>query len=67
MGSNVSPRETSNALGRVAEKLTLDPNNITVAFVIWGQFIDHDVGLTEVNDHESMPIKIPKCDPFMDS
>ena len=38
-----------------------------MAFVIWGQFMDHDVGLTEVNDEETMPIKIPVCDPFMDA
>ena len=50
MGSDVSPRETSNTLGRIAPELLRDPNNVTAAFVIWGQFLDHDVGLTEVND-----------------
>ena len=46
MGSDVSPRETSNTLGRIASELIRDPNNVTAAFEIWGQFLDHDVGLT---------------------
>lgn len=50
ISSNFSPREISNALGPISQKLIPEPNNVTAAFVIWGQFIDHDVGLTEVND-----------------
>ena len=38
---------------------------ITSAFTFWGQFIDHDIDLTEVTN-EPMPIEIPKCDEFMD-
>ena len=37
-----------------------------MALTIWGQFIDHDIGLTNVQEEERMPIKIPDCDPFMD-
>ena len=34
-------------------------------FTFWGQFLDHDLDLTEVSD-EQMPIQIPMCDPVMD-
>ena len=36
-----------------------------MTFVIWGQFLDHDISLTEVGTEE-MPIPIPECDEFMD-
>ena len=29
---------------------------MTMAFTIWGQFIDHDISLTEVNESETMDI-----------
>ena len=35
-------------------------------FTIWGQFVDHDLSLTEVNHEEKMNIEIPTCDEFMD-
>ena len=40
-------------------------NKVTAAFVFWGQFLDHDLSLSEVGD-EYMPIGIPMCDEFMD-
>ena len=46
MDTDESPRLTSNALGQITYPIELDPNNVTSAFTIWGQFLDHDVGLT---------------------
>lgn len=66
MSYDSSPREASNALGSVGKVIQTDPNNVTSAFVFWGQFLDHDLGLSETNSNETMPIHIPKCDPFMD-
>lgn len=66
MDSDFTPRITSNSLGKVTYPIKLNPDNVTMAFTIWGQFIDHDIGLTEVHEEETMNIKIPKCDPFMD-
>ena len=66
MGSNYQPRAVSNSLGIVPTPMKMNPNNVTLALVIWGQFIDHDLSLTIVSQNESMPIHIPKCDPFMD-
>ena len=37
-----------------------------MALTIWGQFLDHDISLSEILKDEKMDIKIPKCDPFMD-
>ena len=36
-----------------------------MAFVFFGQFLDHDISLTEAGS-EYMPIKVPECDEFMD-
>lgn len=49
MDSHYNPRVTSNQLGRVKYPLALDPHNVTEAFTIWGQFVDHDLSLTEVD------------------
>lgn len=35
-----------------------------MAFVIWGQFLDHDIDLTEAGKTESMNIDVPETDPF---
>lgn len=34
---------------------------------VWGQFIDHDIGITELADpEEPLPIIVPKGDPYFD-
>ena len=38
-----------------------------MAFTIWGQFIDHDLTLTQVNEEEHADIEIPRCDPYFDA
>ena len=35
-----------------------------MAFVIWGQFLDHDIDLTEASNNEEMNIELPPGDPF---
>lgn len=35
-----------------------------MAFVIWGQFLDHDIDLTEAGKSEQMDIEIPYGDRF---
>lgn len=39
-------------------------DKITTAFVIWGQFLDHDVDLTKQGDSENFSITIPSIDIF---
>lgn len=50
----------------MGDNFQLSKNKISILFVFFGQFLDHDVSLSEVT-HEYMPIKIPTCDPFMDA
>lgn len=35
-----------------------------MGFTIWGQFLDHDLDLTEAAKTESMPIPLRMTDPF---
>ena len=55
-------REISNA---VAQQEGETPNSFGVSdmFWAWGQFIDHDMDLTEASDTESVPIIAPVGDP----
>jgi len=66
-----SARVVSNAIAAVQ---TTDPNDryLTDFAWIWGQFIDHDIDLTENavdesgNPIEPLPIEVPTGDPFFD-
>ena len=61
-----SARVVSNA---VAAQSTTDLNdrNLTDLTWLWGQFIDHDIDLTEPGEpHESFDIEVPAGDPFFD-
>ena len=61
-----SPREISNIL---VSQTTTETNerNLTDLTWLWGQFIDHDIDLTETGDPlEDYSIKVPVGDPFFD-
>ena len=40
--------------------------NLTMLWGTWGQFLDHDITLTDDNSSEPLNIKVPRCDPFYD-
>lgn len=66
-GSNrPSPREISNIVSRQIGH-TVNEKYATDYLWQWGQFIDHDMDLTEgAHQPESFPISIPAGDPFFD-
>lgn len=65
-GSRPGARAISNAI--VAQSVMIDDSRVLSSFVFqWGQFVDHDLDLTEAADPmESMPISIPMGDPIFD-
>ncbi|MCA9075271.1 MAG: peroxidase, partial [Planctomycetaceae bacterium] len=61
-----SAREVSNAIAAV-DSLAENDRYLTDFLWIWGQFIDHDIDLTENADPaEALPIEVPASDPFFD-
>ncbi|MCA9111080.1 MAG: peroxidase [Planctomycetaceae bacterium] len=61
-----SAREVSNAIAAV-DSLAENDRYLTDFLWIWGQFIDHDIDLTENADPaEALPIEVPAGDPFFD-
>ncbi|QDT40801.1 peroxidase [Gimesia alba] len=66
-----SAREISNVIAAVDSYETND-RYLTDILWVWGQFIDHDITLTEAahdedgNPLESFPIDVPTGDPFFD-
>lgn len=60
------PREISNAILSQPQPLS-EATGLTDIFWIWGQFLDHDIGLTEVaHPLEYWPIAIPTGDVWFD-
>ncbi|QDV48920.1 peroxidase family protein [Gimesia fumaroli] len=66
-----SAREISNVIAAVNSEETND-RFLTDIFWVWGQFIDHDITLTEAahdedgNPLESFPIEVPTGDVYFD-
>ncbi len=60
-----SPRAVSNA---VSAQVGLVPNARGLSDYVWqwGQFIDHDIGLTEPGESEVLEISVPEGDPQFD-
>lgn len=60
-----NPREISNRLFAQGSSLLNDPTGLSDFTFIWGQFIDHDLGLTS-DGPEPLFIQVPAGDPFFD-
>jgi len=61
-----NPRALSNAILAQSE-LRAERKNMSDMFWLWGQFIDHDISLTEVAEElEAFPLPIPQGDPWFD-
>lgn len=60
------PREVSNAI-LAQSGLVEEASGLTDVFWLWGQFLDHDISLTEVaHPLESWPIAVPAGDLWFD-
>lgn len=66
-----SAREISNVIA-AADSSQTNSRYLTDLFWVWGQFIDHDITLTEAahdeygDPLESFPIEVPTGDPYFD-
>ena len=60
-----NPREISNALMQQHGDI---PNSqgASAMFWVWGQFLDHDIDLTQAGDLTAAPIPVPIGDPYFD-
>ncbi len=61
-----SPRAISNAIADQGDQDIISDRNLAAFAYVWGQFIDHDIGLTPTGGTEKMSIAVPKGDPYFD-
>ena len=63
-----APREISNALVAHGEEDTPNDRQLSAFIYVWGQFLDHDIDLTEppTTDREAFNIAVPDGDAFFD-
>ncbi|MCA9192376.1 MAG: hypothetical protein KDB03_11460 [Planctomycetales bacterium] len=61
-----SAREISNLLADQSGVDIISDRNLSAFIYAWGQFIDHDIGLTPGSPDEIMSIPIPTGDPYFD-
>jgi peroxidase len=60
-------REISNVLNAQPRKLVYNKKDLSDYFWQWGQFLDHDIDLTDgVSPPEPAPIPVPTGDPYFD-
>ena len=60
-----SARAISNALSAQSASLVND-RGLSDFVYVWGQFLDHDIDLSETGSSESLPISIPSGDTWFD-
>ncbi len=61
-----SARQISNTLSDQGDDDIISDRNLSAFVYAWGQFIDHDIGLTPTGGTESIPISVPTGDPYFD-
>jgi hypothetical protein len=63
-----SAREISNAIVAQDEDALPNDRQVSAFIYVWGQFIDHDIDLTEppVTTREAFPVTVPSDDPLFD-
>ncbi len=61
-----SPREISNTVSDQGSTGMVNQGRMSAFAYAWGQFIDHDLGLTPTGASEKLSIAIPKGDPYFD-
>ncbi len=60
-----NPREISNIVVRQTDPMP-NENGLSDMFWVWGQFLDHDIDLTEGGTVEAAAIPVPVNDPYFD-
>lgn len=61
-----SAREISNMVSDQGSSGMVNQGRMSAFAYAWGQFIDHDLGLTPTGNSEKLSIAIPKRDPYFD-
>lgn len=61
-----SARAISNAIADQGSQDIISDRDLSAFMYAWGQFIDHDIGLTPTTGTETMSIAVPKGDPYFD-
>ncbi|KLU07439.1 Peroxinectin [Rhodopirellula islandica] len=62
-----SAREVSNVLSAMNTSQVLNDRGLSAFVYVWGQFIDHDLGLSESDEHgEAIDIAVPEGDLWFD-
>lgn len=61
-----SARAISNAIADQGDQDIISDRDLSAFVYAWGQFIDHDIGLTPGGSAESISIPVPKGDPYFD-
>lgn len=62
-----NPRFLSESISKLEDNIVV-PNefNLTMLFGTWGQFLDHDITLSNESNTEQVVITVPRCDEFFD-
>lgn len=61
-----SAREVSNQFSAQEEGTVGNARNLSALVYVWGQFLDHDITLSESGTTELAPIEVPTGDPSFD-
>ncbi|UUO09216.1 peroxidase [Blastopirellula sp. J2-11] len=61
-----SAREISNAIAAQDPDATGNERQLSAFIYVWGQFLDHDIDLTESGDTEAANVAVPTGDPYFD-